>query len=84
MTSVYKFGKGNNKLHEYLPVNKAVSSLEMHPRDQNYFIASSLDGNIRVYDLSRYEHIYTYEIGETCLYTRLIDSRLFVCFNSNF
>ena len=71
-------------MHEYLPLQKAVTSLQEHPRDENYFIASSLDGNVRVYDLSRYEHLYTYEIGETTLYTKLINSRLLVSYNQHF
>ena len=78
--TVWKCGNEINQIHQFDNCGKAVTSIQFHPREQHYFIAASLDSVIRVYDLRKYLHIYSFEIEQGLKYIRLVDSHLFACY----
>ena len=48
-----------------------------------YFISASLDSVIRVYDLRKYLHIYSFEIDCVLKFIKLVDTHLFACYLDN-
>ena len=81
--TVWKCGTENNCIHTFDPVGKPITSLQSHPREPLYFISASLDSVIRVYDLRKYLHIYSFEIDQVVKYIKLIDTHLFACYFDN-
>ena len=81
--TVWKCGRENNLIHTFDPCGKPITSLMEHPRELMYFIAASLDACIRVYDLRKYLHIYTFEIDTGLKFIRMVDTHLFACYLDN-
>ena len=81
--TVWKCGTDNNQIHAFEPCGKAITSLQAHPREPMYFITASLDSVIRVYDLRKYLHIYSFEIDAVLKYIKLVDTHLFACYLDN-
>jgi hypothetical protein len=65
-------------LHDFERLPRPIVDFIAHPREDSYVIAGCLDSNIRVYDIWKCEHIYTFKLPENIKIFRFLSPTIFV------